>query len=81
MTMDTGDNTELAQAFNLGSDARCKGLEKNSNPYDSAAEWQEWLSWRKGWDDANDNWGSEDTRRWPIRFLPVVGSGERLTTL
>lgn len=61
-------NANRAKAFNVGSDARLKGLSLSDNPYLPGSPQS--VSWKAGWKDADKHWGTR--ARGPIKALPQV---------
>ena len=56
-------------AFNLGSDARLRGVSPTRNPFFGVNEYQA-LHWEMGWTHCNRFWGID--AKWPVRGLPQV---------
>ena len=64
------DDSDLARAFNKGSDARILGFSDEDNPYQENTPHN--LFWIRGYHDADIYWGTDPCVKWPVFKLPSM---------
>ncbi len=68
---------DVTHAFNLGCDARIKGIPVTSNPYGNGEEKQLFFNWDQGWHHVQAYWGNGVHGRWFYRKLSRVRAQEQ----